>query len=82
LSLIHIFLEKENFLALQVYNHLKPTFRSDNTTGVMLVGATALASTDNAFAGGHKKKEYNQATSQTNACGNGEQFSSHVLIVS
>jgi hypothetical protein len=37
---------------------------------VMLVGATALATTEDAFAG--KKKEYNQATSQANACGNGE----------
>ncbi len=37
---------------------------------VMLVGATALATTDSAFAG--KKREYNQATSQANACGNGE----------
>jgi hypothetical protein len=37
---------------------------------VMLVGATALATTEDAFAG--KKKEYNQATAQTNACGNGE----------
>jgi len=37
---------------------------------VMLVGATALATTDSAFAG--KKSEYNQATSQANACGNGE----------
>ena len=36
---------------------------------VMLVGATALA-TEDAFAG--KKKEYNQATAQANACGNGE----------
>ena len=36
---------------------------------VMLVGATALA-TEDAFAG--KKKEYNQAASQANACGNGE----------
>ncbi|MGH9965258.1 MAG: hypothetical protein ACRD5E_10580 [Nitrososphaeraceae archaeon] len=36
----------------------------------MLVGATALATTDSAFAG--KKREYNQATSQANACGNGE----------
>jgi len=36
---------------------------------VMLVGATAFA-TDSAFA--TKKKEYNQATSQANACGNGE----------
>jgi len=34
----------------------------------MLIGATALA-TDSAFA--TKKKEYNQATSQANACGNG-----------
>ena len=38
---------------------------------VMLIGATAFA-TDSAFAGGHKKKEYNQATSQANACGNGK----------
>ena len=37
---------------------------------VMLVGATALATTEDAFAG--KKKEYNQATAQANACGNGE----------
>jgi hypothetical protein len=36
---------------------------------VMLVGATAFA-TDSTFA--TKKKEYNQATSQANACGNGE----------
>jgi len=36
----------------------------------MLVGATALASTDSAFAS--KKREYNQATSQANACGNDE----------
>lgn len=36
---------------------------------VMLIGATALA-TDSAYA--TKKREYNQATSQTNACGNGE----------
>ena len=36
---------------------------------IMLVGATALA-TEDAFAG--KKKEYNQATAQANACGNGE----------
>ncbi len=37
--------------------------------GVMLIGATALA-TDDAFA--TKKTKYNQATSQANACGNGE----------
>jgi hypothetical protein len=36
----------------------------------MLIGATALA-TDDAFAGKKKHKEYNQATSQANACGNG-----------
>jgi hypothetical protein len=36
----------------------------------MLIGATALATTDSAFAG--KKREYNQALSQANACGNGE----------
>jgi hypothetical protein len=38
---------------------------------VMLIGATALA-TDDAFAGKKKHKEYNQATSQANACGNGK----------
>lgn len=38
---------------------------------VMLVGATAFA-TDNAFAGGKKKYEKNQALSQANACGNGK----------
>ena len=36
----------------------------------MLVGATTFATADSAFAG--KKREYNQASSQTNACGNGE----------
>ena len=36
----------------------------------MLIGATALATTDSAFA--VKKREYNQALSQANACGNGE----------
>ena len=39
---------------------------------VMLIGATALA-TDSAFA--TKKRENNQATSQTNACGNGDAVS-------
>ena len=38
---------------------------------VMLIGATALA-TEDAFADKKKKTEYNQATSQANACGNGE----------
>jgi hypothetical protein len=37
----------------------------------MLVGATALATADSAFAG-KKKYEKNQALSQANACGNGE----------
>ena len=32
--------------------------------------ATSAISVEDAFAGGKKKKEYNQATSQTNACGN------------
>jgi hypothetical protein len=36
----------------------------------MLIGATALATTDSAFAG-KKKYEKNQALSQANACGNG-----------
>jgi hypothetical protein len=35
----------------------------------VLIGAIALASTDNAFAGG---KEKNQATSSANTCGNEE----------
>jgi hypothetical protein len=39
---------------------------------VMLIGATTLATTDNAFAGGKKHYEKNQAISQANACGNGE----------
>jgi hypothetical protein len=38
---------------------------------VMLIGATALA-TEDVFADKKKKKEYNHATSQANACGNGE----------
>ncbi|MGI0042638.1 MAG: hypothetical protein ACRD47_02915 [Nitrososphaeraceae archaeon] len=38
---------------------------------VMLVGATALSTTDNAFAG-KKKYEKSQAASQVNECGNGE----------
>jgi uncharacterized membrane protein len=36
----------------------------------VLVGATGIATADSAFAG--KKREYSQATSQANACGNGE----------
>jgi hypothetical protein len=38
---------------------------------VMLIGATVLSTTDNAFAG-KKKYEKNQAASQANDCGNGE----------
>ena len=38
----------------------------------MLIGATAFATTDSAFAGGKKKYEKNQVISQTNACGNDE----------
>jgi hypothetical protein len=38
----------------------------------MLVGATAIATADSAFADGKKKYEKSQATAQTNACGNGE----------
>jgi hypothetical protein len=41
------------------------------TMAVMLIGATTLA-TEDAFADGKKKYEKNQATSQANACGNGE----------
>jgi hypothetical protein len=38
---------------------------------IMLIGATALATTDSAFAD-KKKYEKSQAASQTNDCGNGE----------
>ena len=37
----------------------------------ILIGATALATSDSAFAG-KKKYEKSQALSQANACGNGE----------
>ena len=37
---------------------------------VMLIGATAISTTDSAFA--EKKYEKSQAASQANACGNGE----------
>ena len=42
---------------------------------VMLIGATAFATTDSAFAGGHghkKSYEKSQASSQVNDCGNGK----------
>ncbi|MPZ08307.1 MAG: hypothetical protein GEU26_18150 [Nitrososphaeraceae archaeon] len=39
---------------------------------VMLIGATTLATTDSAFAGGKKDYEKNQAISHANACGNGK----------
>ena len=39
---------------------------------VMLIGATALAATDSAFADKKKHYEKNQAISQANACGNGK----------
>jgi hypothetical protein len=38
---------------------------------VMLIGATAISTTDSAFAE-KKKYEKSQAASQANACGNGE----------
>ena len=38
----------------------------------MLIGATALATTDSAFADKKKHYEKSQALSQANACGNGE----------
>ncbi len=38
----------------------------------MLVGATALATADSAFADGKKRYEKNQVIAQANACGNGE----------
>jgi hypothetical protein len=41
------------------------------TVTVMLIGATALSTTDSAFAG-KKKYEKSQAVSQVNDCGNGE----------
>ena len=39
---------------------------------VMLIGATALATTDSAFGGGKKHYEKKQAISQANACGIGK----------
>ena len=39
---------------------------------VILIGATALATTDSAFARRKKHYEKNQAISQANACGNGK----------
>jgi uncharacterized membrane protein len=45
------------------------TFAIVSAVAVMLVASAAMATQD-AFAG--KKKEYNQALSQANACGNGE----------
>jgi len=41
------------------------------TLTVILIGATALSTTDSAFAG-KKKYEKSQAASQANACGNGD----------
>ena len=41
------------------------------TMAVMLIGGTAFA-TDSAFADKKKHYDKNQATSQANACGNGE----------
>ena len=38
---------------------------------VMLVAATALATTDSVFAGGKKGYSKSQANAQTNECGNG-----------
>ena len=38
----------------------------------MLVGATALATADSAFADDKKRYEKNQVIAQANACGNGE----------
>jgi uncharacterized membrane protein len=45
------------------------TFAIVAAVAVMLVASAALA-TEDAFAG--KKKKYNQALSQANACGNGK----------
>jgi hypothetical protein len=42
------------------------------TMAVMLIGATALATTDSAFADKKKHYDKNQATSQANECGNGK----------
>jgi len=58
------------------YVHIDRTMNNKGLTlvavaavAIMLVTATAVA-TEDAFAG--KKKKYSQATSQANACGNGE----------
>ena len=46
------------------------TFAIVTAVAVMLVASAAVAT--EAFAGKKKKKEYNQALSQANACGNGK----------
>jgi Mn2+/Fe2+ NRAMP family transporter len=46
------------------------TFAIVAAVAVMLVASAAVA-TEDAFADKKEKKEYNQATSQANACGNG-----------
>lgn len=46
------------------------TFAILAVVAVMLV-ASAVVATEDTFAGKKKKKEYNQALSQANACGNG-----------
>jgi hypothetical protein len=53
-----------------VYNQRTCALVAVAAIAAMLV-ATSAISVEDAFAG-KKKKEYNQATAQTNACGNGE----------
>ena len=50
------------------------TFAIVAAVAVMLVASAAVATvaTEDAFAGKKKKKEYKQALSQANACGNGK----------
>lgn len=52
------------------YEIIYMTFAILAVVAVMLV-ASAVVATEDTFAGKKKKKEYNQALSQANACGNG-----------
>jgi len=62
--IVFIFLQSKNMKSYM-------TFAIVAVVAVMLVASAAVA-TEDAFAGKKKKKEYNQALSQANACGNGK----------
>ncbi len=54
-----------------MYNQKTYAIVTIAAVAAMLI-ATSAISVEDAFAGKKKKTEYNQATSQANACGNGE----------